>query len=946
MKNLLLPPPIFCKSNLASRHLCLFLFLTLLKLPLAMAARDFVAGPEPPNPCAPGAFDVTLPNGYHVSAAYPNGVQWGGIRIKIADGATVYFDRNVEMKSCAVQCGLNSKIVVDGAYFFRAGGSVFAACGSTWAGIQVNSAAWLEFELSELRDAVSAIEFKQGHAQWKTKIVGCTFTHNNVGIRVGTQSVGGVQFVPQIFTGNVFQWENPFDPNTDGAGIGIAFVNCPVGIISSSNTFRHLFRGISCSKSSNIFVSDCTFERMENVSPSISSTAILAAQSYLNVRRCNFSNDEYYGIYSTWAKNLTVQLCNFTGEEKYGIYSVFNLDPANIWIFSNSFNLNKTGELSAIYHERAPSSSTNSASNRISKNNITAPQSLFESSTLSMIDLKMPLGGSDHFQVWQNNLNSTQISTGQHGIFVHGDDQVLAHRLSIARCTLSFTGIFAPPNVVSNLGFALENTVGEGNRIDSNQVTSSLFPNAANEEWSSYIKCGIHNYQSPDLKICSNTTDYSYRGFHFSGNVNYCDFALNHVGHHWHGVDCQRLNEGTLNNMGEQNWHENVWTANTYVGFGANYRNAATALFKFKVDPAKPGNNPPSINISNWFVQEPTGESNSNCINGTQHPPKIADGDKALVFGEGNFTALVRWEGERLVLLKLMRYPTLMPPGSWERAYYDSRAGSSPFKFAEAQKRYADAFVFPSNLQTAINNLYADHRVKCDSIFLLDSIQRADESTFDLALWQATEALLNKVGSTGGSIDAQLSLIRAFSLNLLQEAETLATALPDTVLYEADAKGLLAKAIKYAKGDSLTEADYDVLRTIANHCPEQGGSAVRSAPNWLPHEEAVAYYPEDYGLGNCNGQRPSERATPLPALEGVRLMPNPANETLNVLLPEDMQQGIWEILDLAGRTAARGSVPSGKSFSLPLGDLSDGLYFLRLTDPAGRAASHKFAVSH
>jgi hypothetical protein len=193
-----------------------------------------------------------------------------------------------------------------------------------------------------------------------------------------------------------------------------------------------------------------------------------------------------------------------------------------------------------------------------------------------------------------------------------------------------------------------------------------------------------------------------------------------------------------------------------------------------------------------------------------------------------------------------------------------------------------------------------------------------------------------------GSIDAQLALIRAFSLSLLQEAETLATALPDTALYEADAKGLLAKAVKYAKGDTLTEADYDVLRTIANHCPEQGGSA----PNWLPHEEAVAYYPEDYGLGNCNGQRPSERATPLPALEEVRLVPNPANETLTVLLPQDMRQGIWEILDLAGRTAARGSIPAGESFSLPLGDLSDGLYLLRLTDPAGRAVAHKFAVAH
>lgn len=44
-------------------------------------------------------FDRTLPDGYYVSTNNPSGVVWSGEKIRIADNATVHFDRNVTIEN-------------------------------------------------------------------------------------------------------------------------------------------------------------------------------------------------------------------------------------------------------------------------------------------------------------------------------------------------------------------------------------------------------------------------------------------------------------------------------------------------------------------------------------------------------------------------------------------------------------------------------------------------------------------------------------------------------------------------------------------------------------------------------------------------------------------------------------------------------------------------------
>jgi hypothetical protein len=74
------------------------------------------------------------------------------------------------------------------------------------------------------------------------------------------------------------------------------------------------------------------------------------------------------------------------------------------------------------------------------------------------------------------------------------------------------------------------------------------------------------------------------------------------------------------------------------------------------------------------------------------------------------------------------------------------------------------------------------------------------------------------------------------------------------------------------------------------------------------------------------------------------VFPNPANDNLNITLPEGERQ-LVTIEDVSGRIVYSQYHPAGTS-ALTVAALANGMYILRATSEEGNTVSEKIAVRH
>ncbi|GAB4491329.1 MAG: hypothetical protein OHK0019_11350 [Saprospiraceae bacterium] len=818
-----------------------------------------------------------------------------------------------------------------------------------WEGIFVEENAYVRLDESDFLNAKTALFFEQNFNTYSTWITKCNFVNNNIGIVLGMRNFSeGVIFTPQAFYDNVFEGGNLISPLNGQISFAGIFVyrspNCIIGSYSSVNTFKNSLYGVWAS-SSSVSVNGCSFSNMQ-VQNKIGGYGIHSNNNFMGVVQSSFSDNSIGGIVTQHTKTLLVfGNCNFTEQESYGIYSFSNAQPGHFWIVGNTFLMNKSDDISAIYHERIPGGSANN-SNWIRGNTVVVSTQPPKDREVIAIDVYAPNGGNDPFFIEDNYVGVNNGSTPIHGIYIRNHSS----NLNVFNNDVHFLNGFTPQEIIGNLGIAVENVIGTGNKINDNDISSSFFPTATPEERTSYIKCGIHLANSPDFQVCSNTVDDTYRAFHLAGNLDFCDFAVNTIGRHYHGLHCIAWGGGATT-LGQQNWHENVWStsASDYEGFAANYGDG-DPLFIFNVDETvSPSHMPPSINVDEWFFDMLTDESTSNCVNLGARSPEINDSDEKVMDETYPVeSAAGLWDLERELLLKLLTHPELMPAESDAKDWYDYQENSSPWKFAMAAKAYRDAFIFPENLQTLLDSLYAGHKETWDYVLKLDSLQRVDPYTLDSAILQNQLTALSELEVLQDAIEEALEDCKVFTEAGLETALEWNDELPTSTLYEENLKNIYLIDIKAAMGDSLTEDHYDILRGIASQCILDGGKSVRIAPYRLPHEEAVAYLGEEIVEENCELE---ERQQTLQASSArnieVLTRPNPANDFLTVM-PSEAISGTWEIYNLTGELVQQGNIPANSfSFSVPLGDIIGGIYFLRLTDNGARQSSfRKFIVIH
>ncbi|MFN4255563.1 MAG: right-handed parallel beta-helix repeat-containing protein [Saprospiraceae bacterium] len=911
-----------------------------------------------PDPCVWYSPHITLPNGWRCSTANPSGVQWVNKKIIIPDNAVVHFDRNVSMNNCSVKCGKNARIEVEGTasnpvFFTGTNHTVLSACEKMWTGIVFNANTGTIQTGTEIRQAKKAMEFKPGLRDKNCRLQSCKFIDNLTGIWVGSAVSTDplTQFQPQIFAFNKFEKVGsllPAEPTLSSTiRTGVVFVRCNAALIRSRNDFSEINIGIRCNQTSSLSVSNCTFSKMR-LGGNNTGSGIYGSESSIVVSACQFTECADKSLYSLANRSIIVERNEFASFGKYGVYIA--QAPANAIqrvYKANTFMLDKSTEVSAIYFERSPSASTTGSTNAIVGNTITVTNTT-KDADISLIDVRAPAGGKDYFPIRENLITVASRSTAIHGIYVRGNQDQLA----IARCTLSYTYPTAPAEINATLGIAVENVNGKQSRIDSNQVTTPFyFQNDNPYEWRSYVKCGIHLNASANFKMCVNKVDKVMRGYHFGGNVFYCDFAYNTHGRHYLGTHC----EGGNCNMGNQDWHKNLWYG-AFEADGARWHGGTgTPPFKFRIDRTMAFQWPSKIAPDpGWFENKVEETANTYCGGASFQPPSISWHEHQIIRDSTTFdNAVQEWDAKRGLVLKFLHHPSLLDNNTEAADWFDKQMTESPGLYATAQKMLGDALLdCPTSTTAGVAGLQAQMGTIRAQLEVLDSLQRADSTSLDPGIAHQADSLGTLLGQKGHWLDSLLVEISEFKIAKLQDVANWSSDLPAQYLHEVNRKTLhrkiIQKFIANEAGMDLNAADYDTIRTIADQCVEEGGLAVRQASEWLPHESAIEYLREDRNFCDTSENRAAHHVDlPLRPTRAASVYPNPSDGRFMVQIPE-ATHGTWSITDMAGRERARGSLPADSkgTFEVNCQQLTTGIYFFRIVSEGWAGPIQKISISH
>ncbi len=960
-------------------------WLTRLSYLFVLLHLTFIAYSQQPY-CEITSFDVTLSDGWKVSTSNPNGIIWGaGTKILIPENATVHFDRNVTMQQCTVKIGKNSKIIVESSAKLTTNtNTILFGCNSMWAGIQINFACSFDLTNTEIRDAVNGLILMPGNnssvflAASDCKISGCTFRNNYIGIKVHddapTDNVP-LYFFPSVFSGNTFITHGGFlytPKDQEKAIAALSFNNCLLGSVSGLNIFDRTGDGVK-SEYSSIFINGGKYFRMKswinntNGFFSGGGRGVRAYKSAIQATNTELE-DVDLGVITNYGKYIfNVQNCIVKQCEEGGIICINNPHAPTVSILDNILDFTTGPSYGGITVTRSVTSSFTTKLNEIRHNILTFKG--VQTKNCNFIEITgQPNPSNDNFPIRTNTITIEPTSLlrtpyNAHGIYVTSGGPSSGY--DISNNTLNYLCSTAPLGSVAVLAISMINVNGERNSIAGNHVTSLLFPNPTNgnEEASSWIKCGVHLDNSANVDICSNTFDNTYRAFHLSGSLNYCDVAFNTIGHHYYGLLCYKMPGSPNTNLGDQKWHENTWLTdpNQYKMYSARNQDFenGNAPFVFKVDPDSPSHMPPGGNLTpskvkplSWFIPQhpnpPFEVENTDCGGQSPYPRPPLDGwDNDIISGNYPYESPSQsWDMQRNLYYKMLQHPETHPTGSTAAQWYDNNVGNSTWKFAMFEKMFGDAYNLSPSQQSNLDIARSQYITWMREAARLDSLQSLDISSDDPAIRSQQINAISQWLAAQNSLKAQQQSVDSIVGIGLNNAEAWLNTFSTSQIWDANRKFMYSLWLKQARAQELLETDLAAVRIIANQCPLQGGLTVREMPSFLPFEESAPYKNEDYWADCANNRNEGPKSGSTPQSFSLTVAPNPAQDQITVFFqPSSLSAGSWQVFDLSGKAWLEGVSKGEASVTLTISTLPQGIYFYSIQKNDGTYHVAKFVIT-
>ncbi len=929
--------------------LCSYLMLSVIfLLPIGMKAQTFCGGSV--------TASITSAS---MSTLFPGGGSWpAGSTIGVSGTLTV--DQSTTFNDLDFIMGAGASIVVAGTGVVLTANNFthFKACRNVetprmWLGITVANGASIAISDVTVRDAWIGLRFLSTANGTANSISQCYLFNNMFGMGIFSQAF----FRPALFANNLIDRQTPDAILPPPSGLsytgsvlhrGIWITSSTVDLASGAsgrNVIGSYRYGI-WNFASTVTVANMTFDTQLSdpiLTDTIDGTGIFSWRSNLNVGGmgsfgCRFEIPANSGIISRNTLSLSVSGAGFDNPTFYGIrcsQSIALSAPINISL--NSFLLNAAFPVSAIYVERPPSGPmlTNVI---IDQNRIYSYGSHTKNKAMVMIDVQGKVPAFDATLISDNPIDIGRPWPRINGIRVTGKGW--NYQIYNNKDLEWFAG--TPTELLQNLqsrGIIASDLMDGLHLIEENTISSTL----VNEK--SFLRAGLFMDNNPlSLRTCYNVTNSTHKGIECRGNLGSTLLTLNSMGEAAFGLYCENGNT-----MPDQDRQENLWTASSYFSLGARY-NAPSAPFKFFYDPSNaiPNDVPPTVGPSFWFDQESGSEAECGypIDNTSVAGGGITDYEQDFINGviEPDTTAK-NWDTRHRLLYKLLQLPELLTDNTSASSYlYDNQTTtSSPYRFAQAENLFDQAYTLSPTLAGHIASASAQIQTIGDDIQLLDEQQALDSTTYDAVIAQQRAAAFAQLDSVALVLELFRSQADTIVQQGLQTALTYASALPETMPYEDNLKDILVFAIRSAQGDSLVETDFVRLRQIAAQCPSVGGISVRRAPQWLLHEEGIDYTDKDWDLG-CAVTYHDDAKSRINTAQTIQISPNPANERLNVLFPANAA-GVWLVSDALGRVVRQGNVDVA-SLWLDTQDWTPGFYFLVWKNALGRNETVKFIVTH
>ena len=437
----------------------------------------------------------------------------------------------------------------------------------------------------------------------------CTFRNNRYGITA--RDVNTMYFLPTKFADNNFVSDglNLLPPYTNSkASAGIQLIRCLTTLNGNGTTFKKTGSGIYCFQS-GLTLQGGTFENLDGNGTAFNGgVGIFGVNSSIHVQDATFkdvsSMVRHDGSYS-----FTVQRCTLTEGALFGIVSTNNhIYRPKVNIDYNVMSFSQV-PFSAIQLDRSPGAyniySPNSSRNLIEWNVIKVTGSNFSGNNSILLDISSIVPGTDIFRIRDNKLlinaaTNFISSLTCHGIYLSPQT---SGRYRVVDNYLDYNAAAKPSSGSPHLGIVFDHVTGPD--------------------------------ESPNIEMCGNIGDDTYRLYHLSGALDYCDIAYNTIQTHWYGLICRRQ-PGSMNTiLGAQKWHRNTWgTAAQYARYSAfhndfQFGGINASATGFWVDPAYPSHVPPGQNLmpskvapSGWFTEQapnpPDEVENTNCPSGAE----------------------------------------------------------------------------------------------------------------------------------------------------------------------------------------------------------------------------------------------------------------------------------------------------------------------------------------
>ena len=872
---------------------------------------------------------------------------------------------NIKMQPCA-------EIVVQAQKHLTMTQNVITGCEKMWRGISVEAFGRLTFQHNEIQDAQYAIKATgsyyaypqpNGNATTIIEVQHNRFVRNHIGVYVPGPSFSNLAHLPFAYNDFIGQAVTPLLPACDGSLANWSASSGYAGVVSQNINFN-------VGNSTDVGTTN-TFSHLRN--------GVIGENCWLQVYHASFSNmiGEWLteGTVPTFASSFGMGVLTNNGFSTVG-FSNFN--DCGHGIYSNS------GALSALKNDMPSVRRGIEISMPFSCNLSENKDIVYKNRGIIGRDLQSgPLSQYFAFAINKNTLRNldANIDEGEAAIEIRNGNQpnLLNARMSenniyldVANTGIFITGTkqwtidqnyiqYKPFGTISPAGLAIGQNASGRNYLYANHIEDICTAAPAKSR-------AFNTANSPENTFCCNITSGNRLGFRFFGACGSTAFRTADMTAH---ETCLEISQsGTIGEQGglnpvslvfanHRNWFNTTSGKALHLGNTVGIINSSRFHVLSSTTPDFPELvSTPNFPTTTWF--DINGIGNPTCTSCVV-PPLVPDskgkdidaGDR-IVAGVGFGTAtpgqrMLQWEGSRNLYDRLRLYPSLHGIESSIDAFYAAGTTGKISAYYLADNLINNLSTLSSSNATAIA-LAMSQISQAETALNAKLGELATKTNWadSLAVYRQADAILMGANAAVQSLVQNIQTAQRERNIRAQAALPTLSALSAANILEQNRKDMLtAYTQTIGMGNRLlSAAQATTISNIAFQCPEEGDSAVYQAQ--AIYQLIAAKQFDDAVLCSAREGGEPEHLSLKETGVGFELIPNPADNTVTLVLPE---KGLSEkaqitLLSISGQIMLEKQVAIGTNLvQLSLSNLPEGVYFCRMHTGA-RVVTQKLIISH